>query len=129
MSRRFDHIDLRVRCLADCEAFYTALLPMLGFVERVPIAGWLQFEAAGSEPAAFFGITEDVEHQPNRNRVAFWADSKKQLDQIAARLPEIGAQTIEGPEHIDPTYYAVYFDDPSGNRLEICHRSLRFNQA
>jgi len=45
-----------------------------------------------------------------------------------ARLAEIivraGARNVEGPGyHEGPGYYAVFFEDPSGNRLEICHRS------
>ena len=30
-SRLFDHIDLRVRSLAEAKAFYAVLLPALGF--------------------------------------------------------------------------------------------------
>ena len=129
MSRILDHIDLRVARLADCVSFYSELLPMLGFVERVPLEGWLQFEAAGSGPAAFFGITEDPNHRPNRNRIAFWGGSKERVDRIAARLRSIGARNVEAPEFVDPFYYAVYFDDPSGNALEICFRTARFNPA
>lgn len=110
-------------------AFYRGLLPLLGFVERVEIEGWLQFESAGPGPAAFFGVTEDPQHRPNRTRIAFWAETKERLDQIAARLAGIGARNIEGPEFSDPSYYAVYFDDPSGNPLEIVFRSKRFNEA
>lgn len=125
----FDHIDLRVARMAECEGFYAALLPMLGFVERVRIDRWLQFESGGPGPGAFFGVTEDPAHQPNRNRIAFWAESKETVDRLSARLPAIGALNVDGPEFVDPTYYAVYFDDPSGNPLEICFRTKRFNEA
>ncbi|HEX2861678.1 MAG TPA: VOC family protein [Lacunisphaera sp.] len=129
MNRIFDHIDLRVARLADCEAFYGAFLPLLGFVERVRIDGWLQFESAGPGPSAFFGVTEEAGHQPNRNRIAFWAESKERVDELSARLRALGARQVDGPEFVDPTYYAVYFDDPSGNPMEICFRSKRFNEA
>lgn len=129
MPRILDHVDLRVARLADCESFYRQFLPLVGFIECVPLDGWIQFEAAGPGPAAFFGVTEDPDHRPNRSRLAFHAESKAHVDQFSAQLPAIGARNIEGPEFVDPAYYAVYFDDPSGNPLEICFRSKRFNDG
>jgi catechol 2,3-dioxygenase-like lactoylglutathione lyase family enzyme len=126
MPRIFDHIDLRVRDLDTAGPFYRQLLPLLGFTVRVDIDGWIQFEAPGATAAEFFGITEDKAHQPNRSRIAFWAESAQRVDELAAAVRQFGAQNIEGPDFESPTYYAVYFDDPSGNPLEICHRSRRF---
>lgn len=127
MGRIYDHIDLRVHRMSECAAFYSALLPMLGFTKRVEIEGWLQFEAVGEGATEFFGLTEDRGHRPNRSRIAFWAESNKRIDEMGAELKRIGALNIEGPEYIDETYYAVYFDDPSGNALEICHRTKSFS--
>lgn len=126
MPRLLDHIDLRVPDLAAATPFYEALLPALGFTLRVEIEGWLQFEAPGDAATDFFGITADPHHRPNATRIAFRAESREKLDALAALLPQIGAQTIEGPDFESPDYYAVYFEDPFGNRLEICHRARRF---
>ena len=61
MRRRYDHIDLRVRSLAEVRPFYETLLPALGFTRDVRIEGWLQFEAAGADGATeFFGVTESA---------------------------------------------------------------------
>ena len=128
MTRIFDHVDLRVKRMADCAAFYEALLPMLGFTQRVKIAGWLQFEAAGVGATEFFGLIEDEAHVPNRGRIAFRASSKDRVDEISKALSKIGASNVEGPGFEDPSYYAVYFDDPSGNPLEIVHRSANFRE-
>ncbi len=100
---------------------------MLGFTVAVEIEGWIQFEAPGPEASEFFGITEDKEHRPNRSRIAFWASSTQRVDALAEQLRNIGAQNIEGPGYESPSYYAVYFDDPSGNPLEIVYRSQRFD--
>ncbi|AHF90444.1 glyoxalase [Opitutaceae bacterium TAV5] len=127
MGRIFDHVDLRVGDLAASSPFYRSFLPHLGFTIRVDIPGWLQFEAAGSGATEFFGVTEDRDHTPNRTRIAFWAESRHQVDVLAAGLAHMGARNIEGPGYESETYYAVYFDDPSGNALEICYRSERFN--
>lgn len=131
MARLLDHIDLRVPDLAAAAPFYEALLPALGFTLRVEIEGWLQFEAAPPDatdtgPTDFFGLTVDPSHVPNATRVAFRAETREKLDALAALLPRIGAKKIEGPDFEAPDYYAVYFEDPFGNRLEICHRARRF---
>lgn len=128
-ARILDHVDLRVHRMDECGPFYRALLPMLGLTERVEIGGWLQFEAAGDGATEFFGITEDRGHKPNRSRIAFWAESKTRVEALAGKLKRIGALNVEGPEFIDTGYYAVYFDDPSGNALEICYRSKKFNES
>jgi predicted enzyme related to lactoylglutathione lyase len=126
MGRRYDHIDLRVQSLAEARPFYETLLPALGFTRRAEIDGWLQFEAAESTGTAeFFGITEEALHQPNSCRIAFWAESKADVDRLADVVQHAGARNIEGPSYDEgPGYYAVFFEDPSGNRLEICHRGI-----
>jgi predicted enzyme related to lactoylglutathione lyase len=125
MRRCFDHIDLRVPRLTEVAAFYETLLPALGFSRRVAIEGWLQFEAADGVVTEFFGITESPAHIHNENRVAFWAESAADVDRFAEVAVRAGARNIEGPMDYDPGYYAVFFEDPCGNRLEVCHREKR----
>jgi catechol 2,3-dioxygenase-like lactoylglutathione lyase family enzyme len=125
MRRRYDHIDLRVRSLAEARPFYEALLPVLGFTLDVGIEGWLQFETAGTGSATeFFGVTESSRHIANECRIAFWADNTSEVDRLAEIVVRAGARNVEGPGYYEGHgYYAVFFEDPSGNRLEICHRS------
>lgn len=132
MPAPLDHIDLRVRDLAAATPFYRALLPALGFTREAFYEGWLQFEAPAnptppsSSPAPavqFFGVSEDPAHQPNATRIAFRADSPTRVDELAVLITRLGARHIEGPAHEAPHYYAVFFEDPSGNRLEIVHRT------
>lgn len=124
MGRRFDHIDLRVPRLADAAPFYEKLLPALGFTRRVPVPDWLQFETDEEGGAGeFFGITESSGHLPNKNRIAFRAGSREEVDRLAATAQSSGALRMEGPMLYEPGYYAVFFEDPCGNRLEICYRT------
>ena len=126
MSRRFDHVDLRVRNLAEVRPFYEALLPAIGFTQEASIPGWLTYEAEGSDGAAeFFGVTESPSHVVNECRIAFWVDSMADVDRLAIIITQAGAANIEGPLFEDVGYYAVFFEDPSGNRLEICYRENR----
>lgn len=71
MTRRFDHIDLRVPKIDLVESFYSILLPALGFTRRVEVEGWLQFESGEGAITEFFGVTESASHAPNENRVLF----------------------------------------------------------
>jgi len=122
MPRRFDHIDLRVPDLKQAEPFYSTLLPALCFTRKVGIKGWLQFEAADGAITEFFGVTESPSHIANENRIAFWAESNDRVDALAELARKAGAQNIEGPMPYEAGYYAVFFEDPWGNRLEVCHR-------
>jgi predicted lactoylglutathione lyase len=124
MRRRYDHIDLRVRNLAEARAFYEALLPALGFTHQAKVEGWLQFEAPGGGATEFFGLTESPDHVPNEVRVAFWADSREEVHRVAAIAVRAGARNVEGPmEYEGPKYYAVFFEDLWGNRFEVCYRT------
>jgi predicted enzyme related to lactoylglutathione lyase len=123
MTRRFDHIDLRAPDLSAITPFYQKLLPALGFTQDLTNAEWLQFYNEGEGTTEFFGVTESSDHRPNENRIAFWAENTAEVDQLAALLTQIGAKNIEGPGYDEgPGYYAVFFEDPVGNRLELCHR-------
>lgn len=122
MRRRYDHIDLRAPRRADVTSFYEALLPALGFTRKADVEGWLQFEANDGDITEFFGVTESPGHVANENRVAFWAESAEKVDALAEVASQAGARNMEGPMPYEPGYYAVFFEDPCGNRLEICHR-------
>jgi catechol 2,3-dioxygenase-like lactoylglutathione lyase family enzyme len=124
-TRLFDHIDLRVNNRENAQRFYEKLLPAIGF--RVDKSGerWGLFEAEGSEAVEFLGFTEESDHRPNGNRIAFWANSREAVNRVAEIVRATGGKNIEGPElcvEYSPGYYAVFFEDPDGNKLEVCHR-------
>ena len=125
-KRHLDHIDLRVRDFERARKFYEKLLPELGFTCDRSDETWGTFYSAGGDtPSDFFGFTEDRHHQPNGTRVAFWADTREEVDRVAELVREIGGENLEGPEicaEYSPGYYAFFFEDPDGNQLEICCR-------
>lgn len=124
IQRRFDHIDLRVPSLSVARPFYAVLLPALGFTKDVSVETWFTFETESpSGGGEFFGITESPRHVPTETRIAFWAESTGEVDRLAEVVRRAGGRNIEGPGYDEgPGYYAVFFEDPCGNRLEICHR-------
>lgn len=122
-SGRLDHIDLRVPNLAQVAPFYHQLLPALGFTRQVDVKDWLQYEAPASAGGTFFGITQSPSHVPNEIRIAFRATDEEEVDSLAEIAKKAGALHLEGPLPYEPGYYAVFFEDPAGNRLEICSRT------
>ncbi len=125
--RRLDHIDLRVKDFQRAMKFYKKLLPELGFTRDRSDETWGTFySAGGNKPSEFFGFTEDRDHQANGTRIAFWAETRDEVDRIAALVREIGGKNLEGPEVCEGYslgYYAFFFEDPDGNKLEICCRA------
>ena len=117
----FDHVDLRVRSLEQASPFYLKLLPELGFTRRVNVENWLQFESVSDSSAPFFGVTESQHHVANENRIAFRARNREEVDRIALVAVEAGALNMEGPMDYDLGYRAAFFEDPCGNRLEVCY--------
>lgn len=126
MKNPFSHIDQRVPDLEAGVQFYSVLLPEVGFSRYL---GGNQFRVwtteDGEEPSKpWFGITEDKDHTPNANRIAFWMESREEVDRIAERMKTLGAQNLSGPKEMPEysnTYYAVFFEDPWGNPLEVVH--------
>jgi len=121
----FGHIDLRVRDLDEALAFYDALLPPLGLTERYHGEQWKVWAATDPLPrTAYFGVTESRGHIPNENRIAFAVGSPDEVDELAEIARAAGAREPSGPKEMPygPGYYAVFFADPSGNRLEVYHR-------
>jgi catechol 2,3-dioxygenase-like lactoylglutathione lyase family enzyme len=125
-TRLLDHIDLRVKDMKSAREFYAKLLPAIGFTcDRSDKECGTFYVPGGDRPSAFFSFTEDRHHQPNGTRISFWADTRAEVDRIAALVREIGGKTLEGPElceEYSPGYYAFFFEDPDGNKLEICSR-------
>jgi catechol 2,3-dioxygenase-like lactoylglutathione lyase family enzyme len=126
VSRRlFSHVDLRVRDRKRAKAFYDSLFGPLGMTAEVGKA----FTSYAVDPEApdpeseWLGFTEDPAMHASPARIAFYAASHDLVDRIAAAALAAGATNMEGPAvcaEYGPNYYAAFFDDPDGNRLEVC---------
>lgn len=121
-----DHIDLRVRDRTRAKAFYGAIAPHLGLTVVSESETWTSYDPVDDGALQpFIGFTADERHTPGKTRIALRAASRAQVDAIAAAAQGAGARNMEGPElctEYSPTYYACFFEDPDGNKWEICHR-------
>ncbi|HEX8280432.1 MAG TPA: VOC family protein [Chthoniobacterales bacterium] len=125
-TRFYDHIDLRVRDMKVARRFYREVLPALGFTEKGDDGEWFSYYAPGEGKPPFFGLTEDPDHRANGTRISFWAETREEVDRVADVVKRAGGKVLEGPElciDYTPDYYAFFWEDPDGNKLEICCRT------
>ena len=81
------------------------------------------YTSDGERAKPFFCINVDREHRQNGSRIAFRAADRDDVDRLAVRTS--GATAFEPPhvcEEYTPFYYATFFEDAEGNKLEICFR-------
>lgn len=130
-----DHLDLAVADLGRSLAFYRGLLAPLGYVresnitgergERVTYLG----RAGGGGSIGLRERQSDAHTAPydryeiGVHHLAFAAPSRALVDERARWLAEHGTTIESGPEEYDyaPGYYAVFFYDPDGIKLEVVH--------
>jgi predicted lactoylglutathione lyase len=121
----YDHIDLRVSDLAKVRALYDALLPAMGFSRLEEDGKNVNYHLEDEDRSRpFVGLMSESQHRPNGTRIAFRAGSRDDVDRLAAIARRAGARSLEGPEDYggSPRYYAAFFEDADGNKLEICFR-------
>lgn len=122
----YDHMDLRVTDLRRVRKLYDAIMPALGFSrieESDTEINYHRPEKDHSQP--FFGLMLESDHCGNASRIAFRAGSREEIDSIARLAESAGALAFEPPEVYDPEhpyYYATFFEDADGNKLEVCYR-------
>ena len=119
-----DHLVLSVGDFMRSKAFYGKLLGFLGFklkYEYPEMAGW-------SNGKTLFWIAAADAHGRRRkyrkgdigfHHYAFELSSRRDVDHLGAFLENNGMTIVDPPgEYYEPSYYAVYFTDPDGMKLE-----------
>ncbi len=125
-ERAFDHVDLRVPNLEVASLFNDQIMPSSGFPISCPTSHGVAYESKlDHSKQEFVGLIEDQDHRLSATRIAFRAFSKEAIERAAEVAVFAGAHNVEGPlfcQEYFSTYYAVFFDDPCGNHLEVCCR-------
>lgn len=122
----YDHVDQRVADLAQTRPLYAALMEAMGFTqlsEGVESICWYHPRAPKTSP--FFSLVADSGHRPNGTRIAFRAAERPDVDRLAEIALRAGARHLEPPHECTeytPRYYAAFFEDADGNKLEVCCR-------
>ena len=129
------HLDLVVSDLERSLTFYRGLLRPLGYVREGSIRGERGEVVMYLSPIAFGSSIGLREAQSGANgppydrygigvhHVAFRATSRSMVDERAAWLRDSGVEIESRPQDYDYVagYYAVFFADPDGIKLEIVH--------
>jgi catechol 2,3-dioxygenase-like lactoylglutathione lyase family enzyme len=133
MPYGIDHIIINVNDYAAAKYFYSWLMPQIGYprvttVEDPPpeySAGF--FGARGS----FWIRRSDPEfrrdsfhrHRVGLCEIAFAAESRQHIDDLAKQISPHGGHVTDLPREYSyvPGYYAVFFTDPDGMKLELVH--------
>ena len=122
------HVIVNVRDLERSRAFYAWLLPRVGYPgERHErgASGW--FGPAGSfwlkEAAPRFAADAFDKDRVGLCEIAFAAGSRAEVDALGCELAARGARVLDPPREYAYTqgYYAVFFADPDGMKLELVH--------
>ena len=125
----FDHIDLTVNDLSASHPFYEKVLREMGF-RRAPDDGHSVIFHNGITSLAIRAAREDVRGAAfNRYRVglhhlAFRAARRRDVDDFYAFLNTQGLPVLDAPAEYPEygsDYYAVFFADPDGIKLELAH--------
>jgi catechol 2,3-dioxygenase-like lactoylglutathione lyase family enzyme len=120
------HIDLTVGDLARSAAFYDRVLPLMGFrrgasVPEGPVWANAQLEIG------LVGARSHKAHDrysPGLHHLAFAAPSRDAVDALHVRMVELGVPILDPPADYPryaPGYYAVFFADPDGIKLEYVY--------
>ena len=131
MNGRINHLRLNVNRYDEARRFYGWLLPKVGypnqtaFAEDAPKRGSGWYNDAGSVwvPEAGFRTEQFHRYRVGLCEIAFAAESRRQVDELAAEIEPHGGKVMEAPRQYDylPGYYAVFFTDPDGLKLELVH--------
>jgi catechol 2,3-dioxygenase-like lactoylglutathione lyase family enzyme len=131
------HIDLTVENVAASLPFYEEILTFMGYAranEDGRGADWdLKHQRGAFTSIGIKRAEGDGQHRchdrysPGLHHLAWCADSRADVDNLYARLKEIGATILDAPAEYPRYgngYYAVFFSDPDGLKLEYVHQSF-----
>ena len=117
-----DHISLRVSDFAASKAFYGKLMPFLGFrvLDQYPEAiGW-----TNDRTRLWIGQSEAGRRKSHRtgdvgfHHYAFELQSRAEVDELQAFVKTLHATIVDPAAEYYEDYYAVFFLDPDGLKLE-----------
>ena len=121
-----DHFYLSVSDMAASERFYDGVMRLLGFKKGTnPIAGephvhyYNRTMQITLRPAR--SGTEHDAYRPGLHHFCMRVMTTEEVDQVTTGLRGLGIRPSP-PRHYpqyDPDYYAVFFEDPDGIRIEV----------
>ncbi len=121
----FDHVQIKVKDLAQSRPFYEAVLGSLGYQVVFEIPGVVV--GFGTNPHDMFEVAQSTEDSPvsKSTHVAFTAKSEDTVRAFHTSALAQGATDNGAPglRDYEPGYYATFIIDPNGHNLEAVFKS------
>ncbi len=122
------HIDITATDPARALEFYDFVLPLMGFrriedVEEGPLWAGAHVEV-GLQTARAGSTAAHDRRSPGLHHLAFTAPTREAVDALDEKLRASGVVIFDPPAdypHYAPGYYAVFFADPDGIKLEYVY--------
>ncbi|MEO6026421.1 MAG: VOC family protein [Candidatus Binatia bacterium] len=127
MLGELHHVDITVSDFRRAKEFYAQVMPLMGF-ERLPkecgAVAWRGATILALQPAK--AEEKDKAHSryaPGLHHLAFRAPSRVAVDELHTQLVSLGVTILDPPADYPYSagYYAVFFADPDGMKLEYVH--------
>jgi glyoxylase I family protein len=128
-----NHLRLTVSDIPRAESFYDPLLRFMGYelVEKdEERLAWKMPSPAGNRQWVILSVAAEGSrhgghdrYAPGLHHFAWNAESREEVDRFHKLLVERGTEVLDPPAEYgyEPGYYAVFFTDPDGLKLELVH--------
>ena len=124
--RNVDHLVISVSNFARSKRFYSALFSFLGMKVMDEYADAIGWKNGNSR---FWIFQADTKGRRHRHRIgdvgfhhyAFSLRSRRDVDDLQLLLKKLEAKIVDPAGEYYDQYYAVYFLDPDGLKLEGMH--------
>ncbi len=115
------YVTIGTNDIGRAAAFYDALLGELGAKRFMEFETFIAWSAAPNKPA--ISVTRPYDGKPatvgNGMMVALAVDSRDKVDRVHARALELGGTDEGAPGPRTDNFYAGYFRDLDGNKLNV----------
>ena len=135
-----NHLRLTVRDLPTSKAFYGLIMEELGYrlvEESKTRLAWASWAPHGTLHWLIMSIADPRKTQshdrytPGFHHLAWNVASRKAVDDLHDLLAQAGVEILDPPAEYEyePGYYAFFFSDPDGLKLEVMHVSAEGSLA
>ncbi|MEJ6401854.1 VOC family protein [Yoonia sp. 2307UL14-13] len=129
-SGSINHLRLTVTDIPRSEVFYGRFAEFMGYklVERTETRlSWAMPASHGNLQFLILSVAENAQphdrYAAGFHHCAWNAETREQVDQFHNLLVENGVEILDPPADYgyEPGYYAVFFADPDGLKLELAY--------
>ncbi len=133
MRSGIDHLMINANDYDQAVRFYGWLMPKIGYPHFESFSDPSQMTGYYGDSGSLWVVVSDPARGSDTfdkgrvglREIAFRADSRQQIDELARGISSHGGRILDPPREYDyrPGYYSVFFTDPDGLKLEVVHYS------